>query len=103
MSNQKPLRMITLSSLTRVSGAAAIVLAVVSCASLTFVFAHEGHEMECSESNINAMKADVQAMPDGNSKTTAIKEMQAAQRMRQMNDMNSCMAHMHDAMKVIEK
>ena len=49
------------------------------------------------------MKADVQAMPDGKSKTAATREMEAAQSMMQKKDMKACMAHMHNAMEVIEK
>ena len=66
-------------------------------------FAHEGHQMECSDSSLNAMKADVQAMPDGKSKTTASKEMEAAQDMMRKKDMKACMAHMHNAMEAVEK
>jgi hypothetical protein len=93
------------SSLARVTCVAAIALAlaIASGAPLTFAFAHEGHQMECSESNINAMKADVQAMPDGKSKMTAVKEMQAVQDMMQKKDMKACTAHMHSAMEAMEK
>lgn len=93
--------MTLLNPLIRVVGAVAIGLtATVQPAS---VFAHEGHHMECNDANINAMKADIQAMPDGKSKMTANKEMQAAQEMMQKKDMNGCMAHMHSAMDTIEK
>ena len=87
----------------RVVGAAALGLAMASGAPLTFAFAHEGHKMDCSESSINAMKADIQAMPDGKSKTTAVKEMQAAQDMMRKQDMKACTAHMHTAMEAMEK
>lgn len=88
---------------SRIIGAAVIGLTVASTTPLTFAFAHEGHQMECNDSNIKAMKADVQAMPDGESKTTALKEMQAAQDMMQKKDMQSCKTHMNTAMEAIEK
>ena len=93
--------MTTRSSLVR--GIAAVGVAIGLCAQPTIGFAHEGHQMQCSDSSLNAMKADVQAMPDGNSKTTAAKEMEAAQDMMQKKDMKACMAHMHNAMESIEK
>ena len=95
--------MTTRNSLAGVIGAATIGLAIGLSASPTAGFAHEGHQMECSDSSINAMKADVQAMPDGKSKTAATKEMEAAQDMMQKKDMKACMAHMHTAMEAIEK
>ena len=95
--------MTMLNSLTRIIGLVVVGLAIVSTAPLTFAFAHEGHQMECNDSSINAMKADIQAMPDGKSKTTAIKEMQAAQDMMRKKDMKACMAHMHTAMDAMEK
>jgi hypothetical protein len=95
--------MTTHSSLARVIIAAAVGLTINLCAPPTVGFAHEGHQMECSDSSINAMKADVQAMPDGSSKAAATKEMEAAQGMMQKKDMKACMAHMHNAMEAIEK
>ena len=91
------------SSVTRVIGIAAISVALASGAPLTFAFAHEGHQMECNEGSINAMKADIQSMPDGKAKTTAIKETQAAQDMLRKKDTKGCMAHMHTAMETMEK
>jgi hypothetical protein len=49
------------------------------------------------------MNADIQAMKDGEDKTTAMKEMQMAQDMMAKQDMKGCMAHMHDAMEATEK
>lgn len=95
--------MTTHNPLARVISAAAVGLAINLCASPTVGFAHEGHQMECSDSSLNAMKADVQAMPDGKSKTTATKEMEAARATMQKKDMKACMAHMHNAMDAIEK
>ena len=91
------------SSVTRVIGIPAISVALASGAPLTFTFAHEGHQMECNEASINAMKADIQSMPDGKAKTTAIKETQAAQDMLRKKDTKGCMAHMHTAMETMEK
>ena len=69
----------------------------------TFAIAHEGHKMECNETSINAMNADIQAMNDGEAKTTAMKEMQMAEDMMAKKDMKGCMTHMHDAMEATEK
>lgn len=68
-----------------------------------FAAAHEGHKMECNETGINAMNADIQAMPDGESKTTAMKEMQMAEDMMTKKDTEGCKAHMHNAMEATEK
>ena len=65
--------------------------------------AHEAHKMECTETSVNAMKADVQSMNDGDAKTTATKEMQIAEDMMAKKDMNGCEAHMHNAMEAMEK
>ncbi|WP_298261539.1 hypothetical protein [Bradyrhizobium sp.] len=95
--------MATHSFLARLIVPAAVGLAINLCAPPTVGFAHEGHQMECRDSSLNAMKADVQAMPDGKSKTTATKEMEAAQDAMQKKDMKACMAHMDNAMDAIEK
>ena len=94
--------MTTCSSLPHVIAAAAACF-TIGLSAPTAGFAHEGHQMECSDSSINAMKADVQAMPDSKSKTIAIKEMEAAQETMLKKDMKACMAHMHNAMDAIEK
>jgi hypothetical protein len=65
--------------------------------------AHEGHQMECSETAMHAMHADIQALPDGEAKTSAMKEMEEAEAMLAKKDMDACMAHMHKAMEQIEK
>lgn len=78
-------------------------LAALVSTPLAMVAGHEGHKMECNETNINAMNADIQAMKDGEDKTTAIKEMQMAEDMMAKNDTKGCMAHMHDAMEATEK
>ena len=95
--------MTTHTSLARVIATAAIGLTINLCAPPRVGFAHEGHQRQCSDSSLNAMKADVQAMPDGKSKTTATKEIEAAQDTMQKKDMKACMAHMHNAMDAIEK
>jgi hypothetical protein len=65
--------------------------------------AHEQHNMECSETSLNAMHADIQAMEGGEAKTTAMKEMDIAEDMMAKKDMEACMTHMHKAMEAIEK
>ena len=85
----------------RLSCAAAITF-IVSASTLG-AFAHEGHQMKCSQESVNAMKADVQAMAEGGAKQAATKEMQAAQEMMRKKDTESCMQHMHKAMQIIEK
>jgi hypothetical protein len=71
-------------------------------APLTFALAHEGHQMQCTETGINALSADIQAMPDGEAKTTAMNEMAMAKQMSK-HDMEGCMAQMHNAMEATEK
>ena len=69
----------------------------------SFAGAHEEHHMECTETGMNAMHADIQAMSDGESKTTAMKEMQMAEDMMAKKDMKACATHMHNAMEATEK
>ena len=78
-------------------------LAAFARASLTFANAHEGHQMECTETSVNAMNADVQAMNDGEAKTTAMNEMKMAEDMMAKKDMQACMTHMHNAMEATGK
>ena len=68
-----------------------------------FALAHEGHKMECNETSVNAMNADIQAMRDGEAKTAAMKEMQMAEQMMAAHDMGGCETHMDNAMEAIEK
>jgi hypothetical protein len=70
---------------------------------LTLALAHEGHHVECNETAINALKADIQAMGDGEARTTATKEVEAAQRMMAKNDLEGCKRHIHSAMEATEK
>ena len=59
--------------------------------------------MECTETSINAMNADIQAMSGGEAKTTAMTEMKMAEDMIAKKDMEACVAHMHNAMEAMEK
>ena len=78
-------------------------LAAFADVPLTFAIAHEGHQMECTETSINAVNSDLQAMDDGEAKTTASKEMEIAEDMMIKKDMKACVTHMHNAMEAIEK
>ena len=69
----------------------------------SFAIAHEGHQMECNETGMNAMHADIQSMNEGETKTTAMKEMKMAEEMMAKKDMEACMTHMHNAMEATEK
>jgi hypothetical protein len=70
---------------------------------LTSALGHEGHHAECNETAINALKADIQAMGEGEAKTTATKEMEVAQQMMVKNDTEGCKSHIHSAMEATEK
>ena len=70
---------------------------------LNLALGHEAHHAECSDTAINSLKADIQAMGAGEAKTTATKEMEAAQQMMAKNDMEACTSHIHSAMEVTEK
>ena len=76
---------------------------VLASVPLSFAVAHEEHHVECNETGMNAMHADIQAMSDGESKTTAMKEMQMAENMMAKEDMKACATHMHNAMEATEK
>lgn len=81
----------------------ALALTALGGASLSRAVAHEGHKVKCSETSVNAMMADIQAMNDGEAKTTATKEAHMAQDMMAKKDMNGCMEHMHNAIDAMEK
>jgi len=70
---------------------------------LTLALGHEGHHVECNETAINALKADIQAMGEGEARTTATKEVEAAQQMMAKNDIEGCKSHIHSAMEATEK
>ena len=91
---RKPLRNISLR-----------VLLLAGFAGLPFTLAvgHEGHHVQCNGTTINAVKADIQAMGEGEARTTASSELQAAQEMMTKNDIEGCMSHIHSAMEATEK
>jgi hypothetical protein len=64
---------------------------------------HEGHQAECTETTINALKADIQALREGEARTTASKELEAANQMMAKKDMEGCKNHIHNAMEATEK
>jgi hypothetical protein len=70
---------------------------------LTLALGHEGHQAECNNTAINALKADIQAMGEGEAKTTAVKELEAAQQSMAKNDTEECKKHIHSAMESTEK
>jgi hypothetical protein len=70
---------------------------------LTLALGHEGHHAECNETTINALKADIQAMGEGEARTTATKEVEAAEQMMAKNDIEGCNSHIHSAMEATEK
>ena len=76
---------------------------VLTGAPASFAVAHEEHHMECNETGMNAMHADIQAMNEGEAKTTAMKEMKMAEDMMAKKDMKACATHMHNAMEATEK
>jgi hypothetical protein len=78
-------------------------LALACFAVAPLATAHEEHHAECDETTMNALKADIQAMQEGEAKATATKEMNMAQEMMAKNDMEACNSHMHSAMEATEK
>jgi hypothetical protein len=70
---------------------------------LALALGHEGHHAECNETAVNALKADIQAMGEGEAKNTAIKELEAAQQKKAKNDIEGCKSHIHSAMEAVEK
>lgn len=81
----------------------ALGLIAYASAPLTFAVAHEGHQMQCTETGMNALSADIQATPDGEAKTTAMNEMEMGKQMMAKHDIEGCVAHMHNAMEATEK
>jgi hypothetical protein len=49
------------------------------------------------------VKADIQAMGEGEAKTAATKEMEAAQQLMAKNDVEGCKSHIHSAMEATEQ
>jgi hypothetical protein len=68
-----------------------------------YVIAHEAHNAACNDTTLNATKADIQAMDDGEAKAKATKEMQMAEEMMAKKDMQGCVAHLHEAMEALEE
>jgi len=91
---RKPLRNISLR-----------VLLLAGFAGLPFTLAvgHEGHHVQCNGTTINAVKADIQAMGEGEARTIASSELQAAQEMMTKNDIEGCKSHIHSAVEATEK
>jgi len=46
---------------------------------------------------------DIQAMGEGEAKTAATKEMEAAQQLMAKNDVEGCKSHIHSAMEATEQ
>ena len=70
---------------------------------LTLALGHEGHHAECNDTAINALKADIQAMGEGEAKTTATKEVDQAEQLMAKKDTEGCKSHIHSAMEATEK
>lgn len=70
---------------------------------VTGALAHEGHQMKCEAASIQSMKMDVQAMSDGQAKTTAVKEIKVAEDMMGKKDVKGCTDHLGKAMEAMEK
>ena len=79
------------------------VSAAVAALPFSLALGHEGHHVDCNETAINALKADIQAMAEGEARTTASKEVEAAQQMMAKNDIEGCKTHIHSAMEATEK
>ena len=80
-----------------------VLLTAVLGLPLSFALGHEGHQAECTETTINALKADIQAMGQGEARTTATHEVEAAQQLMAKNDIDGCKSHIHSAMEATEK
>jgi hypothetical protein len=52
---------------------------------------------------MNALRADIQAMRDGEARMTATRELETAQQMMAKNDIEGCKSHIHSAMEATEK
>ena len=80
-----------------------LLIAATAALPSTLAFSHEGHHAECNDTTMNALSADIQAMKDGEAKTTATKELEAAQQSLAKNDMDACKSHIHTAMEATEQ
>jgi hypothetical protein len=79
----------------------AVVVVAPADAPFGIAIAHEGHHVECTETTINATKADIQAMQGGATKTKATKELEIAEDMMGKKDIEGCVAHLHNAIEAI--
>jgi hypothetical protein len=70
---------------------------------VTLALGHAAHHAECNDTAVNALKADIQAMGEGEAKATATKELDEAQQMMAKNDIEGCKSHIHSAMEATEK
>jgi hypothetical protein len=59
--------------------------------------------MKCDDAEMSAMNTKIEAMPDGESKTMAMKQMDMAKDSMSKQDMKECAMHMNDAMGSMEK
>jgi hypothetical protein len=80
-----------------------LLLAAAAGLPSTLAFSHEGHHAECNATTMNALRADIQAMKEGEAKTTATKELEGAQQSLAKNDMDACKSHIHTAMEATEQ
>jgi hypothetical protein len=81
----------------------ALAPAALASVPLGLAVAHEAHQAKCSETAMNALHADIQAMPDGEAKTKAMHEIDMAEAMMSKKDMEGCASHLHNAMEAIEE
>lgn len=65
--------------------------------------AHEAHRMKCTQARIDAVRADIQVMKNGEAKSAAAKETETAADMLARNDLDGCVIHLHKAIEAIEK
>ena len=80
-----------------------LAIVVFAHALLASAIAHERHQVQCTQTRINAVHTDIQAMKDGEAKRTAMKEMKLAEDMMAGKNVDGCVAHMHNAVEAIEK
>lgn len=65
--------------------------------------AHEEHRTVCSETSLNALRADIQALNDGATKKAASDEMAMAQDMLAKINLHACAEHMQKAEEAMSK
>src|SRR5262245_44494212 len=81
----------------------AVLALLVFARPTNLAIADEGHQMECKKTSMQAIKANIQAMNDGEAKTLAMKEIKMADEMMDKKDMNACKTHLHNAMDAMDK